>query len=500
MAHQQYYPPMPPQQQQYYMPQQQQYFHDQGDHCGEPPMMNAYGGYDMQQGQMYGPNPQQHYPMNEQHHHMNEQHNPRNGNAKPANKVEPMHKAGRLHVGPAGSPMFVPRGHEPPKQQPNNQKPKIQVPNFDHLTGHAAFDAEAAWINKIMPLPSYSDASEAPVEFAEPRMVFREEDHNTVPGEQIIYGCEVYVVKETLQQGTNDPKRMSNGVRVLQRINPNRKFFVVEKNLMAGSDKAFTRVKIEIAALKQIRDAGGSPHINTIIDEFWAEGSRSCTILLEHCDIGTLEQEIQRMNAKGMFLEEFFMWDVLESVLKALCFCHYGIRNAHAPKYKLNPWNTICHLDIKPANLFVTSKMYPGNEYGNHRIVLGDFGCAVTLVDIQTKRTTTECMPGATAGWTPPEITYDDAKGYVGIFGKPTDVWQLGGLIQVMCRRTQLPQQEFVKEGRPCGGIYSVQLNDVVSRAMMEDHKTRPSALDLFEIVQRKKREYEDSVVRGGGR
>jgi len=290
----------------------------------------------------------------------------------------------------------------------------------------------------------------------------------------------------------NDPNRMSNGIRVLKSASTGLK--VIEKRLMATNDHQFERAKAEIAVLKQIKAAGGSPNVNVIYDEYWEEGSQTSVLTLEYCDSQTLGEMIEKYRKQGIRFDEDFLWHIIEGMLTALAFCHNGVRNPGANQYKFANWNTICHLDIKPGNVFLTTRQIPGYEtykpYG--RIVLGDFGCSVTLDDIKAGRQVMGTMPGATQGWTPPEIKYSqDAGGYRGTYGKGTDIWQMGGMVQVMARVIAEPNQSHVQLGRPCGAFYSSQLNHVIAAAMEPDHHKRPSALDLWDVVALKKREWE---------
>lgn len=311
------------------------------------------------------------------------------------------------------------------------------------------------------------------------------------PVQYVTYGSTRYEVEEILQDRNNDPSRMSNGVRVLRSGATG--FCIVEKKVITSYDYAYNRTNNEIAALMQIREAGGSPHINGIYDVFWHDNLQNCTILLEHCNRYTLAEKIDRSpRTIPPGIDEAFCWHVLEGMTTALAMLHYGVRNLDTGlKYQLRDWNTVVHLDIKPMNVFLTSRHTPGFETVQHRVVLGDFGCAITKKSIEDGTQQPGKLDCATAGWTPPEIKHLRNGGWEGDFGKPMDVWQTGGVIQCLCRLLTKPNQGKAKEGRPCSVNFSPELNKVVAAAMIEDQKERPTTLDLWEEIKLYKKQWE---------
>ena len=130
--------------------------------------------------------------------------------------------------------------------------------------------------------------------------------------------------------------------------------------------------------------------------------------------------------------------------------------------------------------------LLPGHGAGRWpRVVLGDFGCAVTREDVQTGKTARDSIPCGTQGWFPPEIIEGITGGWSGNYGKPTDVWQMGAVIQCMTTTDPMPNQRLVDSGVPCSRNYSKELNHVVMEIMGKNDDHRPSAVDVAEMVVR---------------
>lgn len=172
----------------------------------------------------------------------------------------------------------------------------------------------------------------------------------------------------------------------------------------------------------------------------------------------------------------------------ALAMLHYGIRNPDSgTRFQPTHWNTIAHLDIKPANVFMSRRMHPGQETFQSRVVLGDFGCAVTKEEMALGRHDPGILSASTRGWMAPEIKINSARKWAGPYGKPMDVWQMGGVIQVLCRLMSQPHQESADSQRPCGGSYSDELNSAIASAMTKEILERPTALDMWDEMKRLK-------------
>lgn len=70
-------------------------------------------------------------------------------------------------------------------------------------------------------------------------------------------------------------------------------------------------------------------------------------------------------------LPECFIWEVLESVLRALCYLQFGVKDVMVDS-PASDWEPIIHRDIKADNILLTD-----SETGDYpRILLCDFGIA----------------------------------------------------------------------------------------------------------------------------
>lgn len=138
-------------------------------------------------------------------------------------------------------------------------------------------------------------------------------------------------------------------------------------------------------------------------------------------------------------------------------------------------WDPIIHLDLKPHNVFGSSKLYL-NDSSWPRIVLGDFGCAVFKSDI-TKGKVSGPVPG-TPGWFSPEC---NAGGHARV-SPASDIWQLAGICQALAKFVSRPNLGM--GGYPLGGHYSWALNDCVARMSRFVPQHRPSALQILAILE----------------
>ncbi|KAK3699051.1 hypothetical protein LTR37_016655 [Vermiconidia calcicola] len=278
--------------------------------------------------------------------------------------------------------------------------------------------------------------------------------------------------------------RMSFGVRMVHHTESNE--VRVEKRLRVDEEGSRERAFIERNAMMQLRKAGRHPNINYLHDCFQIPCSPLVSLIVEFCDRGTLEDERMDLDLQGKWAPEAWIWHIFSSLCSALAMIHYGLRDPFDKEHKMTNWNTICHLDIKLLNVFVSRKSDSGHDMGNRfsRIVLGDFGCAVTKEDIESSKFARDSVPCGTRGWFPPELV-ENVTGWSGNYGKPTDVWQMGGVIQTMCTRLVQPSQGPVRKGLPCGNGYSKELNHLVMEIMGKNDEYRPSAVDVAELVKR---------------
>ncbi|KAK4549570.1 hypothetical protein LTR36_006567 [Oleoguttula mirabilis] len=292
-----------------------------------------------------------------------------------------------------------------------------------------------------------------------------------------------YEIIKSIDPRSDKPenKGMSYGIHLVRNIKTG--FLFVEKRIKMNTESRKERAIAEVDALLQIRRAGCSYSINLIIERFWDGATAYCSVILEHCDGGTVAEIIDQSLKAERHVTDNFAWHILTGVTKALCFIHDGL-DVDLPNAQAQPrWNTICHLDLKPGNVFLSSRDQKGSY---PRVVLGDFGCTVTWDDIKTGKADRATQWHGTPDWHPPEIHMDpDGAGILGRYGIPTDVWQMGAIIQVMCRRVVYPRQELVDEGRPCGRRYSGDLNNMIGRTMHNEYVKRPKAVDMVGEIRR---------------
>lgn len=152
-------------------------------------------------------------------------------------------------------------------------------------------------------------------------------------------------------------------------------------------------------------DYGSHPNINMMYETFAGSEDRHRTLILEHCDAGSLEDFITTHIHQNTLVAEPFIWHVLSGMCAALAFLHSGVRDPVKHDARVMPWFSIAHLDIKPANVFLSTKPALGHEYDLFpRVVLGDLGCAVYAKDIGRDVFDIDCLPFGTHGWHPPEM------------------------------------------------------------------------------------------------
>ncbi|TKA66770.1 hypothetical protein B0A55_09105 [Friedmanniomyces simplex] len=253
-------------------------------------------------------------------------------------------------------------------------------------------------------------------------------------------------------------KGLAAGVNVVRDQSNGRVY--VEKLLALSTPTEHARALAEVDALTQLRTAGEPTYINRMVESFVGVGGPFGHLILEHCNAGTAYDMIKRRSLAGEQPVEALIWHALAGLSKAVFFCHTGVDADQMDWREPQEWNTLCHLDVKPINVFFS---HDGGRNGFPRLVLGDFGCATTWKDIQD----------------------GTAKRTVQLYGMPTDVWQMGGVMQAIARLMTLPELTSVVRRRACGRLYSRELNDVVSSCMDPDPLKRPTAGQVAREVKK---------------
>ncbi|KAK0300769.1 hypothetical protein LTS00_001027 [Friedmanniomyces endolithicus] len=270
--------------------------------------------------------------------------------------------------------------------------------------------------------------------------------------------------------GVNLVRRQSDGVLYIEKLVP------------VSTPIQQARAIAEIDALTQLTLAGAPSYINRMLECFLEPGTAFGSIILEYCEAGTVYNLIQRKTLARQQPKEALIWHTLAGLSKALHFCHTGIDVDRFDQPPPQDWNTLCHLDLKPVNVFFTRD---GGKNGIPRLVLGDFGCATTWQDIQDGTAKRTLQLRGTPGWFPPECHASSEGGWDGDYGIPTDIWQMGAVAQAICRLIMVPDMSFVMAERACGRQYSRELNEVVTICMNPDPLKRPSAAKVAGEVKR---------------
>lgn len=271
-----------------------------------------------------------------------------------------------------------------------------------------------------------------------------------------------YIVMSALKKGgmaeaVNIIREKSTGYQFVQKCIPLRRSF------------DYKRARAEINALLKIDAHGRHDNLNAIIESEISEARQQCFIILEYCEMGSVQDSITAFERQRGHPRESAAWNIMAGVSNGLAFLHHGFMNGRQVS---GNWDPICHLDIKPCNIFVSSR---GGKHGHGRIVLADFGCAITQSDVQRQIEDPFVQQCGTPAWYPPE-------GRVGgrvmgaHYGPKTDIWQLGATVHVFCKLLHEPDRRYLALPRPCSGRYSDRLNRVVAQLCHSQSTCRPNA------------------------
>ena len=228
----------------------------------------------------------------------------------------------------------------------------------------------------------------------------------------------------------------------------------IEKRLQAEGIRR-GEAEFEMLVMRQLNHPNVVEYIHAFIMED-RQGPRA-SIFMEYCDLGTLDSVLDDHHSARRRLSEAWVWDIFKQLVNALGYIHWGIRNAIAGGHEDPSWVGIIHRDIKPSNVFLCSE--GGEPFP--RVVLGDFGCSV--------REDVFSFPGQEVvtgdrNWVPPETP---------MFGKASDIWMMGAVIQACCRLDGPPARygPEIREGRRCrgaGSFYSPELSQALKSVMRE--------------------------------
>ena len=283
-----------------------------------------------------------------------------------------------------------------------------------------------------------------------------------------------YDVKAVLKTGG-----MSDAINLVKSQNSGK--FYIEKRINVEDKFMKSRARMELEVLKRVR---GQSHLNEMSNYLFSSDGRTCTFILEFCDRGTLQDLIKTHKTAGEKIKEDFVWHIYLGIAKGLAYLHDGIKDATRQK-RLSGWDTICHLDLKPCNIFLTSS---GQNGKYPRVVIGDFGCAETRYELEDANRVPRFQMCGTKEWYPLE----GLPRAVGIkntrYGPETDLWQMGATIHVVCKLWPVPDRSVIATGWPCGHSYSKELNMAVNSTTQTDcHKRYPADKIVREIYRVRK-------------
>jgi serine/threonine protein kinase len=136
-------------------------------------------------------------------------------------------------------------------------------------------------------------------------------------------------------------------------------------------------------------------------------------------------------------------------------------------------WNPIAHLDIKPANIFITNEDSLGTDKTPFpTLILGDFDCSKSYNDILSGKSRKYAHSGQTPASAPPESSK---------WNERDDIYMLGLTIHCL---GQMRGEPDLKNHFPLSPRYKNEnLRKLIKQCIKTDPHDRPKANDLPAIV-----------------
>ncbi|KAI9853030.1 MAG: hypothetical protein M1838_002809 [Thelocarpon superellum] len=317
-----------------------------------------------------------------------------------------------------------------------------------------------------------------------------------------------YVRLKELTAGTADPGVFNGGVWTVARKRDGRRF--VEKLLPTATIQNGMAERECIIIRSLI-------HRNVLrfVDAFIDAPGLQASLYTDHCDLGNLDEVIRQHARRREPVPEGFARHVMTSLTNALAFCHAGVSDplSHPATARLDRWLAVVHRDLKPGNVFLTSSPNPhafstrtsANTSNSHplfnstpnaaslravypRVVLGDFGCCIRQDSPGYDRP----LCAGALYIQPPETPK---------FSEQGDIWALGAVMQMLCRRDggplvhrppgcrlALTYHDWMRRDEAwnplgAGPVYTQALNYVVGRCQELDRRSRPYATQLAHML-----------------
>lgn len=107
------------------------------------------------------------------------------------------------------------------------------------------------------------------------------------------------------------PGGMSESISIIR--NRDNGMLYIEKKVRTDGP-CLKRAQAEVQALKAVR---GHPNLNKFI-EYEVKANGTCSIILEYCDGGALDERIAELKSRARHFDEAGIWHILYSVAKAL--------------------------------------------------------------------------------------------------------------------------------------------------------------------------------------
>ncbi|MCJ1393275.1 hypothetical protein MMC18_006147 [Xylographa bjoerkii] len=231
----------------------------------------------------------------------------------------------------------------------------------------------------------------------------------------------------------------------------------------------------EASLLRRCQHRNVVEYIHAFVED--AGFKSTASIYMELCDLGSLNDLMERYAREERGFCEEFVWSVFRQMANALGYIQYGITEVTSGQERRNPnWAMIVHRDVFPKNVCLKNR--PG-EFP--RLALADFGVS-------------EEIPVGQEGWengigrgrhkfgnhlrAPPEATVLEGPDW----GAQSDIYLVGQMIHIICSLPfpALRHGYHMDRGRMrLSDCYSVQLRDARDAFLREDWRARPRIMTI---------------------